>query len=57
MIVSLTQAMREDGYVSYDRYLNRDYGRWLVLECEECGNHLNDEGWCEYCTDEERDCE
>jgi hypothetical protein len=45
--------MREDGYVSYDRYLSRDYGRWLVLECEECNNTLNDDGWCEYCMEDE----
>jgi len=50
---SLAQAMREDGYVSYDRYLSRDYGRWLVLECEECNNTLNDDGWCEYCMEDE----
>lgn len=55
MIVDLTQAMREDGFVSYDRYLSRDYGRWLVLECEECGNHLNDDGWCEYCMEDDGD--
>lgn len=54
-LTSLTQAMREDGFVSYDRYLSRDIGPWMVWECEECGNHLNDEGWCEYCMEDDGD--
>lgn len=39
--------------MSYDRYLERDSGRWLVLQCEECYNDLNEEGWCDYCMESE----
>lgn len=57
LFTSLTLAMQEDGYVSYDRYLARDVGSYYTWECEECNNPLNDEGNCEYCYDEEDDCE
>lgn len=41
--------------MSYDRYLARETGRWLAWECEECNNHLNDEGDCEWCEEDESD--
>lgn len=53
MFASLYQAMREDGYVSYDRYLSRDVGPNWVWQCEECEDVLDDEGNCERCMESE----
>lgn len=43
---NLNQAMREDGYVSYDRYLAREVGSYYTWQCEYCDGELDDEGWC-----------
>ena len=47
--------MREDGFVSYDRYLARDYGPWIDWTCDECDCQLDDDGNCPDCFDGEDD--